>query len=112
MTVRKRVAALAATAVVALGSVFAVASPAYAAPTCSYRTIGDTDAGMGGGYYFSCYNSTRGGVWLQITCSSSITGRNRNIRYEHRPVSYPWSLGHALYCSNLEFRGNPRWGVL
>ncbi|GIF47484.1 hypothetical protein DFJ67_6962 [Asanoa ferruginea] len=107
MTIRKRIAALTMTAVVALGSVFVVASPASAAPpTCTSSPVNDN------AYFFSCYNSTVGGVWLQITCANFVTNRNRTVRYEHRPIGWPWSLGKTLYCSNLEYADSPHWGAL
>jgi hypothetical protein len=106
MTLGKRLGTLVAAGALALGTILAVASPAYAAPTCSYRAIED-------GYYFTCSNSARGGVWIQITCSNSITGSNHTVRYEHRPASYPWSLGHSLICGGRwDIANAPRWGAL
>ena len=113
MTLRKRVAALAATVVVGLGSVFVVASPAYAAPTCTTSKVSGTWYGTANGYYFNCYNSTSGGVWLEITCMHFLNPEiQQTLRYEHRPVGWPWSLGHTLRCSNREFASTPRWGGL
>ncbi len=112
MKLKKRAAALAATAALTLGSVVAIASPAYAAPTCTSTYVGGNWAGLGGGYRFSCYNSTNGGVWLSIGCANTFTSRNRYIRYEHRPIGYPWSLGHTMYCSGFESPGLPSYGPL
>ncbi|EEP71671.1 hypothetical protein MCAG_01998 [Micromonospora sp. ATCC 39149] len=106
MTLSQRLGTLVAAGTLALGSIVAVASPAYAAPSCSYSGIND-------GYYFSCSNNTSGGVWISITCTNVFTGGSHNVRYEHRPAGYPWSFGKSLICgSSLDIAGNPRWGAL
>jgi len=106
MALRKRLGALVAAGALALGSTLAVASPAYAAPSCTYRSIDD-------GYYFSCYDSVRSGAWVSITCTNIFLGTNFNIRREFRSVGYPWSWGVGLTCGSvLEIANNPRWGAL
>ncbi|WP_433796213.1 hypothetical protein [Actinoplanes sp. CA-252034] len=94
------------------GSIFVASGPAYAAPTCSTTKLSETWLGTGGGWSFSCYNSTSGGVWVSIACASSVSTSNRTSRREHRPVGYPWSWGTSIRCSNLEYAASPRWGAL